>query len=118
MLMTRQRAARAGGPLLRLHRPDAAGRDGRGRGDGNKPAVLVDGDASMMMHLAEFDTAVRYKMPLLVVVLNNEALGSEYYKLDAHKMDAEALEITDAGPGRGRRAFGGRGTHARRPSRS
>jgi len=54
---------------------------------GYKPHVLVDGDASVMMHLAEFDTMVRYKMPLLIVVLNNEALGSEYYKLDVHKMD-------------------------------
>src|SRR6478752_6624127 len=54
---------------------------------GNKPAMLLDGDASFMMHLAEFDTAVRYKMPLLVVVMNNEALGAEYYKLDVKKMD-------------------------------
>ena len=61
---------------------------------GNKPHVLVDGDASVMMHLAEFDTMVRYKMPLLIVVLNNEALGSEYYKLDAHKMDKELSCIT------------------------
>ena len=28
---------------------------------GNKPHVLCDGDASVMMHLAEFETAVRYK---------------------------------------------------------
>ena len=69
---------------------------------GNKPHVLVDGDASMMMHLSEFDTVVRYKMPLLIVVLNNEALGSEYYKLDAHKMDEELSVHPDAGPGRGR----------------
>ena len=33
---------------------------------GNKPLVLCDGDASVMMHLAEFETAVRYAMPLLV----------------------------------------------------
>ena len=31
-----------------------------------------------MMHLAELETAVRYHMPLLVTVLNDEALGSEY----------------------------------------
>jgi thiamine pyrophosphate-dependent acetolactate synthase large subunit-like protein len=32
---------------------------------GNKPAMLVDGDASVMMHLAEFETMVRYHMPLM-----------------------------------------------------
>ena len=36
---------------------------------GNKPAMLIDGDASFMMHLAEFETAVRYGIKLLVVVV-------------------------------------------------
>ena len=39
--------------------------------------MLIDGDASTMMHLSDWDTVVRCKMPLLVVVLNDEALGSE-----------------------------------------
>ena len=52
----------------------------------SKPSFLVDGDASIMMHLAEFETMVRYKMPLLVVCMNNESLGSGAHKLDAHKM--------------------------------
>ena len=68
-----------------------------------KPAMLLDGDASVMMHLAEFETAVRYNMPLLVVVMNNEALGAEYYKLDAHKMETRGSRDHDAGPGQGRR---------------
>ena len=71
--------------------------------------MLVDGDASVMMHLAEFDTMVRYKMPLLIVVLNNEALGSEYYKLDAHKMDKELSVITTPDLGAVAQAFGGKG---------
>ena len=48
------------------------------------------------MHLAEFETVVRYYMPLLVIVMNNEALGAEYYKLDAHKVDATAALIIRA----------------------
>ena len=72
---------------------------------GNKPHVLCDGDASVMMHVAEFETAVRYKMPLMVVCLNNQALGSEYYKLDAHKMKAELAIVAHAGPGRGRQGL-------------
>ena len=76
---------------------------------GNKPAILVDGDASVMMHLAEFETMVRYKLPLLVVVMNNQALGSEYYKLDAHGMDRELSTIPTPDLGAVGQAFGGRG---------
>jgi thiamine pyrophosphate-dependent acetolactate synthase large subunit-like protein len=76
---------------------------------GYKPHVLVDGDASVMMHLAEFDTMVRYKMPLLIVVLNNEALGSEYYKLDVHKMDKELSVVKTPDLGKVAQAFGGKG---------
>lgn len=76
---------------------------------GNKPHVLVDGDASVMMHVAEFETAVRYGMPLMVVCMNNQALGSEYYKLDAHKMKAELSVVPTPDLGAVGKAFGGRG---------
>ncbi|MDB5814248.1 MAG: thiamine pyrophosphate protein central region [Rhodocyclales bacterium] len=74
-----------------------------------KPLVLCDGDASVIMHLAEFETMVRYDMPLLVVVMNNEALGAEYYKLDAHKMDVTTSMITTPDLGKVGVAMGGRG---------
>jgi len=80
---------------------------------GNKPSFLVDGDASIMMHLAEFETMVRYNIPLLVVCMNNESLGSEYYKLDAHKMNAELANITVPDLGKVAVAMGGRGRIAR-----
>ncbi len=78
-----------------------------------KPGFLVDGDASIMMHLAEFETMVRYNLPLLVICMNNEALGSEYYKLDAHKMKAELATITVPDLGAVAVAMGGRGRIAR-----
>jgi thiamine pyrophosphate-dependent acetolactate synthase large subunit-like protein len=80
---------------------------------GNKPAVLVDGDASIMMHLAEFETAVRYGMPLLVVVMNNQGLAMEYYHLDAHHMDAELATVSTPDLGAIATACGGRGRLAR-----
>jgi len=76
---------------------------------GNQPAILVDGDASVMMHLAEFDTMVRYDMPLLIVVMNNQMLGAEYYKLDAHKMNAALSCIATPDLGAVATGFGGRG---------
>ena len=81
--------------------------------NGNKPAVLVDGDASTIMHLSDFDTVVRCKMPLLIVVQNDEALGSEYQKLRAHDMDPETSAIPSPDLGAVARAYGARGTLAR-----
>src|SRR5262249_58884351 len=62
-----------------------------------------------MMHVAEFETAVRYGMPLMVVCLNNQALGSEYYKFDARKMKAALATVASPDLGAVGRAFGGRG---------
>jgi acetolactate synthase I/II/III large subunit len=76
---------------------------------GNRRTLLVDGDASVMMHLAELETAVRYDLPLLVVVLNDQALGSEYHKMRTHDMRAELATITTPDLGAVARAFGGRG---------
>jgi thiamine pyrophosphate-dependent acetolactate synthase large subunit-like protein len=73
------------------------------------PLCLIDGDASYLMHLAELETAVRYKMPLLVVVMNNQCLGAEYYKLDAKKMDAMTSVIPTPDLGAVAVAMGGRG---------
>jgi acetolactate synthase I/II/III large subunit len=75
--------------------------------------LLVDGDASVMMHLAELETAVRHNLPLLVVVQNDQALGSEYHKMRSHNMRAELATITTPDLGAVARAFGGRGQLAR-----
>jgi thiamine pyrophosphate-dependent acetolactate synthase large subunit-like protein len=75
----------------------------------NTPTMLVDGDASVMMHLAELETAVRYNMPLLVTVLNDQALGSEYHKMKSHHMNEELATIPTPDLGAVARSFGGRG---------
>jgi acetolactate synthase-1/2/3 large subunit len=33
-----------------------------------------------MIHLPEFETAVLYELPLLVVIFNDQLLGAEYHK--------------------------------------
>ena len=52
-----------------------------------KPIVLIDGDACAMMHLQELDTVVRYRLPVMIVVFNDEALGVEYHNLRARGID-------------------------------
>lgn len=79
-------------------------------GAGNKPTLVVEGDASFTMHLAEFDTAVRYGWPVLVVVMNDEALGAEFHKAAAHGLQPDLAAIPSPDLGGAATALGGRGT--------
>jgi thiamine pyrophosphate-dependent acetolactate synthase large subunit-like protein len=48
---------------------------------GNRPTVLLAGDGGFMQYAAELATAARYRIPLLVLLLNDSAYGMEYRKL-------------------------------------
>ncbi|WP_432752193.1 thiamine pyrophosphate-binding protein [Streptomyces sp. JL2001] len=77
--------------------------------------VLVVGDGGFMMNAAEFTTAVRQRLPLLVVVLDDGAYGAEHVKLrhfgadPGHSLTAwpDLVPLAEA--------MGGRGTTVRRP---
>jgi acetolactate synthase I/II/III large subunit len=58
----------------------AAGQPGR-------PTVLVCGDGGMMMSLAEFNTAVRHDLDLIVLVMNDGSYGAEYHNYLKYDMD-------------------------------
>jgi acetolactate synthase-1/2/3 large subunit len=45
---------------------------------GQKPCICVVGDGSMLMGGMELFVAVRYKIPLVIVVINNSAYGNVY----------------------------------------
>jgi acetolactate synthase-1/2/3 large subunit len=64
-------AAAIGGQLARPH----------------DPCVVVTGDGCMLMHGIEMQTAARYGIPLICVVLNNSAYGNP--KLRADKISPE-----------------------------
>lgn len=51
--------------------------------------VAAIGDGSMMMSLGDLETAARLRLPILVVVSNDEALGSEVNFLTEHGMNPE-----------------------------
>jgi thiamine pyrophosphate-dependent acetolactate synthase large subunit-like protein len=75
------------------------------------PTAVVEGDAGFMMHLSEFETAVRYNLPLLVAVLNDQALGAEYHDravVDG-ELDASLTLISTPDLGAVGVALGGRG---------
>ena len=74
------------------------------------PAFLMEGDAGLMMHLGEFETAVRYDIPLLVVVMNDQAVGAELHKSAAVGLDATLAEISTPDLGQVGISLGGRGS--------
>jgi acetolactate synthase-1/2/3 large subunit len=77
----------------------------------NQPAFLMEGDAGFMMHLPEFETAVRYGMPVLVVVMNDQLLGAEYHKAVAKGgVNPELARVTTPNLGDVGRALGGQGS--------
>jgi acetolactate synthase-1/2/3 large subunit len=41
--------------------------------------VALTGDGGLLYHISEFETALRYDIPVVIVVLNNRALASEYH---------------------------------------
>ncbi|MEV4247737.1 thiamine pyrophosphate-binding protein [Streptosporangium canum] len=80
---------------------------------GNRPAFVVEGDASFLMHLSEFETACRYDIPVLVVVMNDEGLGAEFHKAAAAGLDPELAVIPTPELGPVAVALGGGGATVR-----
>ncbi|MBT2225275.1 thiamine pyrophosphate-binding protein [Nonomuraea sp. NEAU-A123] len=81
--------------------------------NGGKPGFVVEGDASFLMHLPEFETACRYELPLLVVVMNDEGLGAEFHKSAAKGLDPELALIPTPELGQVAVALGGGGATVR-----
>ncbi|WP_335984338.1 thiamine pyrophosphate-binding protein [Streptomyces sp. CA2R106] len=81
--------------------------------NGNRPAFVVEGDASFLMHLSEFETACRYDIPVLVVVMNDEGLGAEFHKAKAKGLDPELAVIGNPDLGPVAVALGGGGATVR-----
>lgn len=78
-----------------------------------KPTFVVEGDASFLMHLSEFETACRYGLPVLVVVMNDEGLGAEFHKSRAKGLDPDLALIPTPELGMVAQALGGAGATVR-----
>jgi thiamine pyrophosphate-dependent acetolactate synthase large subunit-like protein len=52
-----------------------------------RPVVLFTGDGGLMQSLTALDTVTRYSLRLFIVVVNDGALGAEYQKLRAYRME-------------------------------
>jgi thiamine pyrophosphate-dependent acetolactate synthase large subunit-like protein len=47
----------------------------------NHPVCLITGDGGMGFHIMEFETAVRHRLPIVIVINDDRALGAE---MEAH----------------------------------
>ena len=74
-----------------------------------RTVVAVEGDASILMHIQELETAARHGIPVLILVLNDGALGAEYHGLVSDGMDASAALASTPALARVADAFGGAG---------
>ena len=63
------------------------------------PVVAVMGDGTFGFHMAEFDTAVRYDLPLIAVV-GNDARWNAEYQIQLRQYGAERAKNCDLLPSR------------------
>ncbi len=81
-----------------------------------RPVVCVDGDGSFLMTIQELATAVRYRVPIVVVIVNNGALGmvKQWQHLFFGRRYAESLSVPPPFDGVAQ-AFGALGRRVERP---
>lgn len=82
----------------------AAGRD--------ELVVAIEGDGGFMQNVQEIETAVRYGLPVLFVVVDDDALGAEYHKLRARGLPTSSSLIATPDCNLLAQAFGARGVTA------
>ncbi|MFC9648586.1 thiamine pyrophosphate-dependent enzyme [Streptomyces sp. NPDC056937] len=75
----------------------------------------VTADASFMMNVADFQTAVRHKLPLTVVVFNDNAVGQEKHDLIHKKLNPSYADMPQADFAKLAAGFGAKGFTVRTP---
>jgi acetolactate synthase-1/2/3 large subunit len=75
----------------------------------NKPVAVITGDGALGFYIAEIDTAVRYKLPLVLIVGNDAGWGLERELQGAVEGTTVACELRATRYDRISEAFGGAG---------
>ncbi len=75
----------------------------------DRRAVAIAGDGGFAMLMADFVTAVRYRLPIVVVVLNNRKLGFIQLEQEAKGLPEWGTELTNPDFAAFARACGGAG---------
>ncbi len=89
---------------------------GAALGAPDRRVVAITGDGGMLYHIAEFETALRIGIPVVVIVLNNACLASEYQTQKRHQRSVKSVldyrDVDFAAVARSFGAFGIRVTQA------
>ncbi|RYM05664.1 pyruvate oxidase [Sporolactobacillus sp. THM7-7] len=75
----------------------------------NRQAIVITGDGAFSMVMQDFVTAVHYKMPMVVVVLNNRQLAFIKYEQQAAGQLKYAVDFGDIDYAKFAEACGGKG---------
>lgn len=80
----------------------------------DRPHVLIDGDGSILQHLQELDTIVRYGLQMVIVIMNDSGFGAEFHKLKLKGFDSALATWTSPDFVAIAKAHGGSGTRLAR----
>ena len=73
----------------------------------DRPVVCVTGDGGYMMTVNALSTAMQYKLPIICVVFNDNALGMvRHHQPEGRRIASEFMETDNAAVARGFGAFG------------
>jgi acetolactate synthase-1/2/3 large subunit len=61
----------------------------------DRRTVALSGDGGLLYHIGELETAVRCQIPLVIVVINNRAFGSEHHLLKHRWGGRDIPEVVD-----------------------
>ena len=90
---------------------------GAALGAPDRRVVAITGDGGMLYHISEFETALRCNIPVVVVVMNNACLASEYQTQKRHQRTVKSVldfrDVDFAAVARSFGAFGVRVTEAK-----
>lgn len=81
----------------------------------DRQVIALVGDGSLAMSLGEFLTAVRYRVPIMIVVMNNGYLAMEKDKMELERMDPSLTSLTNPDFAKLAEACGGKGFRVERP---
>ena len=78
-----------------------------------QPLLCVEGDGGALQNIQELDTASRFGIKLLFLVMNDEAYGAEYHKLRVKKMNEKLSAVRAPDFAKVAEGFGCKGRTAR-----
>ncbi len=68
---------------------------GAALGRRDRPTVLGLGDGGLMMTLGELETAVRYRIPVTIILIDDSAYGAEVHFMDNDGLPTETAKFPD-----------------------